>query len=342
MRIRSRHVGVPLLGLTLALPLASTSGAQPAAPPGTVLATAAVAPTSSAHPYSDPVWYPARDVVQVGCGHSNPGCSDPHNFWTQILTPLGQKPGTTSTAKVHAMGAGIAHIGEANGVACGSGDASYGTWVWVDHGGGTTSRYGHLSTILIREGQRVAPGTALGIMGTSGKRGKDACFRSYLDFQLKAKGPRGTAYEFPVLFACRGDAAEIWPIAVTGHPTWNDTPQGTALPAADDSCLPTTVPATADKPDGVTLKNTKGDKLKARWEKAPAGVDKVRLEFAKYHPSTKTWDAQHRSVWNDVKVSSTSKTYKVIDNRKYRVRVWFHTRGAGWSVGSAWVKKTVR
>lgn len=339
MRTRTR-LGVTLLGLATALPLAASGGAQAAAPaPATVSATAAV---SSAHPYSDPVWYPVRDEVQVGCGHSNPGCDSPHNFWTQILTPLGQRPGNTSTAGVYAMGAGIAHIGEANGDACGSGDASFGTWVWVDHGGGTTSRYGHLSVIGISDGQLVAPGQQLGVIGVSGKRSGDSCYRSYLDFQLKRNGEHGTDYEFPTLLACRRGQLEIWPTAISGAATWNRTPQGTVMPVSDSRCLPTGAPATVGKPSGVKLKNTKGDKLKASWSKAPAGVDTVRLEFAMYHSSTKAWDAQHRSRWQDVRASSTGATYKVITARQYRVRVWFHTRGAGWSAGSSWSTTKVK
>lgn len=340
MVTRTRRTGVALVGLAATLSLAATGGAGAVAPAAPVRVSSA-AQVSGTHPFSDPVWYPVREAVQVGCGHSNPGCTDPHRFWTQILTPLGQRPELTSTAGVFAMGAGIAHVGEAHGVACGSGDASYGTWVWVDHGGGTTSRYGHLSTIAIRDGQLVAPGDQLGVMGTTGKRGADACYRSYLDFQLKAKGPSGTDYEFPTLLACRAGALEIWPAAVTGKATWNDTPQGTALPATDAGCLPTGVPRTGGRPGGVTLKNTKGAKLIAAWTKAPADVDNVRLEFAQYHPSTKAYDAAHRSVWKDVRASSTSSSYKVVKKGKYRVRVWFHTRGAGWSLASAWAAKAV-
>lgn len=330
---------IPGLAALGVLPLTATNGAQATPAPVVVAAT----PTSSAHPYSDPVWYPVRDEVQVGCGHSNPGCDRPHHFWTQILTPLGQKPGHTSRAGVFSMGSGIAHIGEANGDACGSGDASYGTWVWVDHGGGDTSRYGHLSSIAIREGQLVGPGDLLGIMGVSGKRSSDSCYRSYLDFQLKTHGARGDDYEFRTLLACRGNSVEIWPTAVTRDARWNDVQQGTKLPATSSSCLPTGVPATVDAPSGVKLKNTKGDKLKASWNRAPRGVDKVRVEFSQYRNGSGKYDDQHRSVWKEyTSLSTTSVKLKAIDNRKYRVRVWFHTAGVGWAKGSGWAKARVK
>ena len=31
----------------------------------------------------------------------------------------------------------------------------FGTWVWVDHGGGVVSKYGHLASIAVKDGQQV-------------------------------------------------------------------------------------------------------------------------------------------------------------------------------------------
>ena len=45
----------------------------------------------------------------------------------------------------------------------------YGRMVEIDHGGGFTTRYAHLSRIIVREGQRVAAGEIVGEVGTTGR-----------------------------------------------------------------------------------------------------------------------------------------------------------------------------
>jgi murein DD-endopeptidase MepM/ murein hydrolase activator NlpD len=47
--------------------------------------------------------------------------------------------------------------------------AGYGRTVEIDHGGGLKTRYGHLATIAVRVGQRVALGDRLGGMGSTGR-----------------------------------------------------------------------------------------------------------------------------------------------------------------------------
>lgn len=46
---------------------------------------------------------------------------------------------------------------------------AYGRVVEIDHGRGLVTRYGHLSAIKARAGERVAPGTVIGLMGSSGR-----------------------------------------------------------------------------------------------------------------------------------------------------------------------------
>jgi hypothetical protein len=48
------------------------------------------------------------------------------------------------------------------------GNRSYGRYIVVDHGGGHTSLYAHLSAFWSTEGQAVDQGTALGLVGSSG------------------------------------------------------------------------------------------------------------------------------------------------------------------------------
>lgn len=45
----------------------------------------------------------------------------------------------------------------------------YGRMVEVDHGNGITTRYGHLSRIMVKVGEKVATGTTLGRTGSSGR-----------------------------------------------------------------------------------------------------------------------------------------------------------------------------
>lgn len=44
----------------------------------------------------------------------------------------------------------------------------FGNVVWIDHGGSILSVYAHLSTIHVREGQRIGRGELLGLSGQSG------------------------------------------------------------------------------------------------------------------------------------------------------------------------------
>ncbi len=64
-------------------------------------------------------------------------------------------------AEIRATGAGrVVHAGPMGG---------YGDMVEIDHGAGLTTRYGHMSEILVEEGQTVAAGDVLGRLGSSGR-----------------------------------------------------------------------------------------------------------------------------------------------------------------------------
>lgn len=301
--------------------------------------------------YSDPVWWPLHDEVKVDCTLHNPGCAKHHSFWGVDVVPTGQhqgEPNKISHAGVYAMGAGIAHIGEAHGKTCGAGGSTnFGTWVWIDHGGGVISRYGHFSALAVREGQAVAAGTRLGNVGTTGKNSN--CDVAYTDIMLRKPGTLGPSVEFGTkgvgspdgaLFACNQTARQVWPAAVVrGVSRWDLVPATTIIPAAGSACLPSagTTPATATK---VKLTRAGSKKLTASWAVAASRADTVRVELAEYHPSTKAWDAPHHERWVNVAPGTTKTTFRnLVSGHRYRVRVWQHN-AAGWSAPSAWVTVT--
>ena len=71
--------------------------------------------------------------------------------------------GETGDAIVSAGSGVVTHAGAAP-----AGYGGYGLMVVVDHGGGVTTLYAHLSRIAVRLGQTVPPGEYLGAMGTTG------------------------------------------------------------------------------------------------------------------------------------------------------------------------------
>jgi len=46
--------------------------------------------------------------------------------------------------------------------------SGFGNVVWIDHGGGLSSAYAHLSEILVRSGDRIRPGEVVGLSGATG------------------------------------------------------------------------------------------------------------------------------------------------------------------------------
>ncbi len=64
-------------------------------------------------------------------------------------------------AEIHATGAGkVIHAGPMGG---------YGNMVEIDHGDGVATRYGHMSQVLVEEGQEIKPGALIGKIGSTGR-----------------------------------------------------------------------------------------------------------------------------------------------------------------------------
>ncbi len=200
--------------------------------------------------YSDPVYWPLHVQSYIDCTMTNPGCSDHHTFYGVDVIPTGQRSGAPlSQAGVYSMGAGIAHIGNADGTPCGTGTATtFGTWIWVDHGGGVVSRYGHLSKIDITEGQHVNAGQLLGIVGNTGDSSKLYCDENYLDFQVLHDGYHGPSVPFSTkgtgspdgdLLGCSTGSLQLWPLNLSvGITAIEAMPEKTNVPASSNDCLP--------------------------------------------------------------------------------------------------------
>jgi murein DD-endopeptidase MepM/ murein hydrolase activator NlpD len=62
-------------------------------------------------------------------------------------------------------------------------DGGYGRMVEVDHGMGLITRYGHLSRILVKEGEHVSRGTVLGHLGCSGR-----CSGPHVHYEVLVNG----------------------------------------------------------------------------------------------------------------------------------------------------------
>ena len=58
--------------------------------------------------------------------------------------------------------------GDAHVVAAGM-NGAYGNMVVLDHGFGITTRYGHLSRIVVADGQQVKRGDLIGFVGSTGR-----------------------------------------------------------------------------------------------------------------------------------------------------------------------------
>ncbi|MFC7343141.1 M23 family metallopeptidase [Saccharopolyspora griseoalba] len=86
-----------------------------------------------------------------------------------------QKSGISGDAVVASAGGTVSVVGD-------EGDESYGKWIEIDHGGGWTTRYAHLSAQSVGQGDEVRSGEKIGEAGnTGGSTGAHLHYEQRLD-----------------------------------------------------------------------------------------------------------------------------------------------------------------
>lgn len=90
----------------------------------------------------------------------------------------------------------------------GQGGGGYGNWVHIDHDYGLGSRYGHMKTILVNQGDHVKKGQLIGYMGSTG-----ASTGSHLHFELHSEDApinmKGTRTIDPYPYIYEGKSLEV-------------------------------------------------------------------------------------------------------------------------------------
>jgi len=278
---------------------------------------------------TDPTWLPIRNSGSVGCTLSN--CSNgQHGHWA--IDFVG-KPGDS----VYSAGSGTAYIGS-NSYACASstGKESAGAWVYVDHGGGFVSRYHHLSSIAIKNGQPVTNQTRIGAMGGSGSY---RCVSTYLHYEVRSGGIHGTRINPGQLAACRGQQYLTFP-AAWGWSSWNSVPRHKRAASSEaQTCGPDLAPP-PKVPDASAT--SRGGGLKVSWQTSStqrrgerAGVTSAMIKYERYAPSVKRYSP---AVYLSVAEASGTRILPGIQyGANYRIQVAVRN-GTGYS---PWSRTTV-
>jgi murein DD-endopeptidase MepM/ murein hydrolase activator NlpD len=104
--------------------------------------------------YTPNVW-PVRGAITSHYGNR----SDPFNGDAEMH--LGMDISALYNSQVHAPADGVVIYSERK--------AAYGNLVIIDHGNGTTTRFGHLSRSLVKVGQTVKRNEVIGLVGMTGR-----------------------------------------------------------------------------------------------------------------------------------------------------------------------------
>jgi len=307
---------------------------------------------SLSHPFSDPVWWPLDVPMRMDCYHYNPGCGI-HDTWTlDVVSPNRTVRGPTAHEPVHAMGAGIAHWGVRADQKCGPPHPhSRGNWLWIDHGNGIESWYGHLAwPFKVPNGAYVTPKSVIGYIGNSGYSGcKTYPTLHYIDLAVKHGGKNGrnsgSYVQMKHLSACQNGQVRVYPDDVSRYTKWNDVPKlgrdhWTELPGNDRSCM--SVPAkTPNRTSSVRLSRVAKASLRAGWARPTTGPVRrsTVVLIQEYHPTIHRWLELRKHV---VSAGAAATTFTNLHlNHTFRVRVNF-VNGYGVSNNSRWVSAVAR
>ncbi|HEY0597257.1 M23 family metallopeptidase [Sphingopyxis sp.] len=128
-------------------------------------------------PEPEPVFVPPREVAPRT---TMPRLSSPYGYRADPVHGVGRMhygldiPGPLGTPILASSDGLVAFAGLAG---------SYGQMVEIDHGGGLSTRYAHLSRLLVRPGERVGQHEAIALMGSTGRS-----TGSHLHFEVRVHG----------------------------------------------------------------------------------------------------------------------------------------------------------
>ena len=211
MMIKGTGLKALAAGAAMTCVLAGSAAVVPVTTAAAAPVAVALVPSSV---FGVPAWSPLRNPARVNCVRTN--CPGPyHNLWAIDFIDIDR----STIEPLYAVAPGIVHIGNLMGNnTCSPGRATYGSWLWIDHGNGRTTRYTHLYGVLVREGQRVTPRTQIGSMGHNGNR--PPCLANYLHMEFRVNGLR---VKPPAMLACVGTRRVTMPASL-GYAEWDLVP----------------------------------------------------------------------------------------------------------------------
>jgi murein DD-endopeptidase MepM/ murein hydrolase activator NlpD len=154
----------------------------PVPPTRTAAPTATLAPTRVAAPTAAPTAGATADSGRPAIGRGGPNAP---LRWPAVanLSQLFGENGHSGIDIMAGYGATVAAARDGLVVSVADSDFGYGKHVEIDHGGGLTTLYGHLSAFTVTAGQRVTPGQRIGSVGDSGYS-----FGPHLHFEVRLAG----------------------------------------------------------------------------------------------------------------------------------------------------------
>ena len=110
-----------------------------------------------------------------GRGYGHGGLDIAGDYNTPIVAADDGTVAYTYSSCIHNWGKDMSY-------SCGCG-GGYGNYVWIDHGNGKESIYGHLGSLVVHDGEKVTKGQLIGYMGSTGHS-----TGSHLHFECRYNG----------------------------------------------------------------------------------------------------------------------------------------------------------